>query len=175
MRYQHDHDFAPVPDVTDREVSLLTKFISGGQAGAERAVLDWAIENQVEYGGWCPQGRRAEDGEISAEYALLETRTRNYAEAIEQNTRHSDATLIVTIGRKLDGALKHTIEVARRAHKPYLHLSKNLLLSDNAQQLRDFIQDKKVSSLHVTGTRASEESGIEEFVSALLTEFAKTE
>ena len=29
----------------------IRKIISGGQTGADRAALDWAIENQVPHGG----------------------------------------------------------------------------------------------------------------------------
>jgi hypothetical protein len=37
------------------------KIISGGQTGADRAGLDFAIEHGIEHGGWCPKGRLAED------------------------------------------------------------------------------------------------------------------
>ena len=35
---------------------------SRGQTGVDRAALDWAIAHGIEHGGWCPAGRRAEDG-----------------------------------------------------------------------------------------------------------------
>jgi Circularly permutated YpsA SLOG family len=31
--------------------------ISGGQTGADRATLDWALSHGVPCGGWCPRGR----------------------------------------------------------------------------------------------------------------------
>jgi hypothetical protein len=40
--------------------------ISGGQTGADRTALDWAINNGIPHGGWCPKGRRAEDGLLGA-------------------------------------------------------------------------------------------------------------
>ena len=43
----------------------LTKIISGAQTGADRAALDWAIFRDVPHGGWCPKGRKAEDGVIN--------------------------------------------------------------------------------------------------------------
>lgn len=173
MRFQHDQDFVPFGEVS--QAVLLSTLVSGGQAGAERAVLDWAIENQVEHGGWCPQGRRAEDGSIPEIYELRETKTRNYAEALEKNIRESDATLIVTLSRKLSGALKHTVETAKRARKPLLHLSKNVPLAENALRLRAFIEDERIEKLHITGSRASDEEGIEEFVSALFSTLATLE
>lgn len=36
------------------------KIDSGGQTGADRAALDWAVEHNLECGGWCPKGRKAE-------------------------------------------------------------------------------------------------------------------
>lgn len=35
---------------------LIEKIASGGQTGADRAALDWAIENGIAHGGWCPKG-----------------------------------------------------------------------------------------------------------------------
>jgi len=42
----------------------LTKLLSGAQTGADRAALDWAIFHDIPHGGWCPKGRKAEDGVI---------------------------------------------------------------------------------------------------------------
>ena len=43
--------------------------VSGGQTGADRAALDFAIEFGLAHGGWCPRGRLAEDGPIDERYA----------------------------------------------------------------------------------------------------------
>ena len=50
------------------------KIVSGGQTGADRAGLDWAIKNGIEHGGWYPKGRRAENGRIDAKYRLTRDR-----------------------------------------------------------------------------------------------------
>ena len=47
---------------------MITKIISGGQSGADRGGLDAAIHCALPHGGWCPKGRKAEDGIIPAEY-----------------------------------------------------------------------------------------------------------
>jgi hypothetical protein len=47
--------------------------VSGGQTGADRAALDWAIECSVRHGGWCPRGRKTEDGVLPDLYMLRET------------------------------------------------------------------------------------------------------
>lgn len=46
------------------------KIVSGGQTGADRAALDWAIAYQITHRGWCPKGRKAEDGIIASRYNL---------------------------------------------------------------------------------------------------------
>jgi len=33
---------------------MLTKIVSGGQTGADRAGLDAAMETDIPVGGWCP-------------------------------------------------------------------------------------------------------------------------
>ena len=54
------------------------KIISGGQTGADRAALDFAIAHNIPHGGWCPKGRKAEDGVIPACYQLNELSTADY-------------------------------------------------------------------------------------------------
>ena len=94
------------------------KVISGGQSGADQAGLDWAIAHNIPHGGWCPKGRRSEDGQIDARYQLAETPSSNYLERTEWNVRDSDATLIFTLTDKLDGGSKNTKELAERLDKP---------------------------------------------------------
>ena len=49
------------------------KIISEGESGVDRAALDVALALGIPTGGWCPNGRRAEDGVIPARYPLSET------------------------------------------------------------------------------------------------------
>jgi hypothetical protein len=51
---------------------MLTKIISGGQTGADRAALDIAIELKIPHDGWIPKGRKAEDGILPDKYQLQE-------------------------------------------------------------------------------------------------------
>lgn len=74
------------------------KIISGGQTGADRAALDFALTLGIPHGGWCPRGRLAEDGPVPERYILSETPTRAYAVRTEWNVRDSDGTVIFTLG-----------------------------------------------------------------------------
>ena len=57
---------------------MLNEIISGGQAGADRAGLDVAIEEGIPHGGWIPKGRKTEDGILPDKYNLSEMRSKSY-------------------------------------------------------------------------------------------------
>lgn len=81
----------------------LLKIISGGQTGVDRAALDVALELGLPCGGWCPRGRRAEDGVIAERYPLTETRSARYAVRTVRNVRAADGTLVLTRGQPSGG------------------------------------------------------------------------
>jgi Circularly permutated YpsA SLOG family len=134
----------------------LVKIVSGGQTGADRAALDWALAHNVECGGWCPKGRKAEDGPIDPKYPLKETPSATYIRRTEWNVRDSDATVLFSIGRTLTGGSPKTMEFARK-HKKSLHLHPGV--EDPAGKLRTFLKENSVEVLNVAGPRASKEPG----------------
>ena len=76
------------------------KIVSGAQTGADCAALDrGANPSRVPHGGWCPRGRKAEDGATDNRYQLKENPNANYIQRTEQNLRDSDATVIFTVVR----------------------------------------------------------------------------
>src|SRR5207302_1740042 len=95
---------------------------SGGQTGADRAALDFAIEHGIPHGGSCPKGRLAEDGKIDAIYQLEETSTQVYAERTEKNVCDSDGAVIFTMSAELGGGSLATAGFAKRHRKPCIHL-----------------------------------------------------
>ena len=101
----------------------ILKIVSGGQTGADRAALDWAIANGVDYGGWCPKGRRSEDGTIPSQYQLQETLSTDYLQRTEWNVRDSDGTVIFSLGEHLTGGSWRTVEFAIKHRKPHIHIS----------------------------------------------------
>jgi hypothetical protein len=152
--------------------------ISGGQTGADRAALDFAIECGIAHGGWCPRGRLAEDGAIPSRYALRETPSRRYAERTEWNVRDSDATVVFTIAPIVSGGTSLTLACARRLGKPALHLSRDALAAQHgdsqstsagASLLLALLDENNVRTLNVAGPRASQEPEIADFVRDVLT------
>ncbi|WP_263789736.1 putative molybdenum carrier protein [Salinibacter sp.] len=133
------------------------KIISGGQTGVDRAALDAARAHDVAVGGWCPRGRRAEDGPIAPRYPLRETPTDAYAERTAWNVRDSDGTLIVAPG-PLEGGTALTQREAEVRKTPLLHVR----LTDPAPvpMIHAWAAEHDVRVLNVAGPRASEGDGI---------------
>lgn len=144
--------------------------ISGGQTGADRAALDFAIEHSLPHAGWCPRGRLAEDGRIDAKYQLRETETSRYDERTRRNVDQSDATVVFSPTSTPTGGTQLTLDYARRAGKPVLHLaaSANKPLAAHAAALRGFIATHQVARLNVAGPRASQAPRIGDFVVSVL-------
>src|SRR5882762_1585684 len=84
------------------------KLVSGGQTGADRAALDFALAHGVPHGGWCPRERLAEDGALEERYALRETPDTEYSQRTEWNVRDADGTVIFSITPGLSGGSKLT-------------------------------------------------------------------
>jgi dTDP-4-dehydrorhamnose reductase len=74
---------------------VIRGIVSGGQTGVDRAALDVAMRVGVPCDGWCPAGRRAEDG------------------------GDTDATLLLTAGEPRGGSAR-AVEIARRFQRPLL-------------------------------------------------------
>jgi hypothetical protein len=91
---------------------MLRKIISGGQTGADRAGLDFAIETGLEHGGYVPRGRKAEDGRIDDRYNLVELTTSSYPARTRRNIEESDGTVIFSLERLLSGGTKLTQDYA---------------------------------------------------------------
>jgi hypothetical protein len=147
-------------------VTALT-IISGAQTGADRAGLDFAIAKKIPHKGWCPKGRKAEDGVIPPQYQLQETPSSGYLQRTEWNTRDSDATLIFTMGASLSGGSKRTAEFARKHKKPFLHI----FLGSEAPtpaHIVAFIRENHVTLLNVAGTRGSKEPRVHGFTFEML-------
>jgi hypothetical protein len=142
--------------------------VSGGQSGADRAALDWAIAHGVPYSGWCPQGRRAEDGRIDECYVLRETSSPGYGHRTEANVLNSDGSVIFSISEELTGGSWLTADLARKHGKPLLHLAAKRRNEDHARMLYAFVEEHAIEVLNVAGPRASKEPRVGAFVRRVL-------
>ncbi len=140
--------------------------MSGGQTGADRAALDWALKRGLACGGWCPKGRKAEDGVIDAQYPLRESSSGSYLQRTEWNVRDSDGTVVFSLAPQLAGGSLKTVEFARKHNRPLIHVS--AVDPDPAGRLQRFLEDNVIDTLNIAGPRKSKEPGIAEFVYRIL-------
>ena len=133
------------------------KIVSGGQTGVDRGALDAALAAGATCGGWCPAGRRAEDGPIAASYPLQETNSDHYIVRTRQNIIDSDATLVIYFG-EIEGGTARTLAFCHALHKPCLSVDATRYTPRQAAQLiRQFVAEHVVASLNVAGPRASKQ------------------
>jgi hypothetical protein len=138
----------------------IKKIISGGQTGADRAALDFAIDNDIPHGGWVPKGRLAEDGVISNRYDVVETDSPDYTVRTEKNVMDSDGTLIMSHGA-LTGGSALTKALARKHKRPCLHIDLDGVPEfEAAFEITGWITQHGVETLNVAGSRASKDPGI---------------
>jgi hypothetical protein len=146
----------------------LRRIVAGGQTGADRAALDWAIASGIPHGGWCPRGRRAEDGPIDQRYHLHESQGTQYRQRTEWNVRDSDGTVIFSLTPHLRGGCKATAESARKHRKPWLHLTRTVPVEVAVSRLGDWLHEHGIQVLNVAGSRASQEPEVGDFVREVL-------
>jgi hypothetical protein len=143
------------------------KIISGGQTGVDRAALDVSHALGIPCGGWCPKGRKAEDGRIPEDYPLLETDSAAYSERTKRNVRDSDATLILGNGELRGGTLL-TQRTAARLGKPCLAVDINS--PDAPDAVREWLIAHPIRVLNVAGPREGQSPGIADRAAHLLRE-----
>lgn len=145
----------PAPYRVGYSMMNLQKIISGGQTGVDRAALDAAINKQFPAGGWCPEGRLAEDGVIPARYPLQEMPGAGYRQRTRQNVRDSDATLIIYYD-VLTGGTEQTLAFCLKEHKPYLLIDAEAVDTRKAaEKLIRFLRQGSGKVLNVAGPRGS--------------------
>jgi hypothetical protein len=146
------------------------RLCSGGQTGVDRAALDIALELHLPCGGWCPRGRRAEDGRIPLRYPLQETDSPLYPVRTRWNVRDSDATLILTRGRP-DRGTGLTCTIAQQMARPIFIVDLNGPVDCNV--IRKWMKANGVRVLNVAGPRESSQPGIYKQASAVLRRLLK--
>lgn len=122
------------------------QIISGGKTGAQQAAHEFAVENDLECGGWCLNGCDSE--------------------CAEKNVVHSDATVVFTLSARLGKPSKLTVKLARKHQKPWLHIHRKTKIP--GLMLVSLIANNRVKRLNVAGSTASDEPHIGKFVHQVL-------
>ena len=155
------------------------KFISGGQSGVDRAVLDVAVERGIAYGGWCPKGGWAEDfpappGLLAVYPMLKETPLADPAQRTEWNVRDADACMIVVDAEGLSVSAGTALaeELAHRFRKPLFVVKLDQPESVKGAGLWLRVQNARHGEnlkLAIGGPRESEAPGIYDHTAAFIT------
>ena len=133
------------------------KIIAGGQTGVDRAALDAALELGINCGGWCPKGRRAEDGMIADRYPLTEAENETYETRTQRNVYDADGIMILTAQLPLSGGTELTHKLALQYKKPVLIIG---LDETSSEATRKWLADHQIKVLNIAGPRESQQPGI---------------
>lgn len=148
---------------------IFERIVSGGQTGADRGALDAALAVGRPCGGWCPKGRRAEDGRIPDRYPLQEHESGAYHARTEANVLDSDGTLVFTRG-KPGGGTALTIRLAQQHRKPLLVVSLDAAndVDALARHIRRWGEAHCIRVVNVAGPRESEKPGMQRAVETVM-------
>jgi hypothetical protein len=148
--------------------------VSGGQTGVDRGALDAALQLGFPCGGWCPEGRQAEDGRIPDRYPVKELPGAGYTERTRKNVEDSDGTLIITFGEPRGGTAK-TLEFSREFKKPHLVVDAAVTAVHTAiRAVLEFLETNRIERLNVAGPRASGEASAYDYAFALVQALIRT-
>jgi len=137
---------------------VIQTLVSGGQTGVDRGALRAAISQGLSHGGWCPRGRRAEDGLVPVEFDLSECDSTDYAVRTRLNVQCSDATLILVRGQ-IEGGSALTLRMALELNKPAWVVDLGAPLP--SVMWRRWVVLGRIERLNVAGPRETEAEGIE--------------
>lgn len=133
----------------------LIKIISGGQTGVDRGALSAALGYNFPCGGWCPEGRLAEDGTIPDKYPVVELPSADYLQRTIQNIKDSDGTVIFYFDY-LEGGTEQTLYYCIKEQKPYKLIDcSQISEQQSAKLIVRFIDDYNLQVLNVAGPRLS--------------------
>jgi len=139
---------------------MITKIISGGQTGADRAALDVAIKYGIPHGGWIQKGRKTQSGVLQPKYQLKEMSTASFKDRIEQNVIDSHGSVIISHGT-LTGGADYCFKMAQKYDRPCFHIDLNTLSQFTAaSRLNTWIKENGIEVLNVNGSRSSEDPNI---------------
>lgn len=134
----------------------IQRIISGAQTGADRGGLDAAIQLGIAHGGYCPKGRRSEDGKIPDIYQVTETLQSDYPPRTKLNIKEADVTLIFAGPRGPGTGSKLTERLCKELKKPHVLVQLDETdWRDVVPYVRRFLSVHRPKVVNVAGSRGS--------------------
>ena len=159
-----DNTQEPQRDAAMRSAPRVSRIITGGQAGVDRAATDVAVLLGIPYGGVVPAGGWAEDlphppGVLARYPAFEEGGSDDPAVRTAANVGAADALLVLTIRHSRSAGTDLALRLASDMGIPIAVV--DLLAPDPEGALREFLGALAPGSgLNVAGPRASEAPGV---------------
>lgn len=147
--------------------------ISGGQTGVDRAALDMALQQGITCGGWCPEGRVAEDGIIAEKYPLKALKGGGYKARTKKNVHDADGTVIIYFGYLRSGT-EQTLKFCLSEGKSYLLIDGDETKPEGAAfRINEFVQGLTGKTINFAGPRASDEEQAYSYAATAVAIFIK--
>jgi len=170
----------------------ITKLISGGQTGADRAALEVAYETGITTGGWAPKDfltTRGKDPTLGSKFKLQEllvdkkgksftSSSQMYVARSMKNVDDSDATIAFRVipSKGTDGTIGYCMtkkwemtQCLESLYKPCLVISDFKDIDTNVRRIKEFLLVNRVNTLNVAGHRDEVVESYSENIKSLLT------
>jgi len=152
--------------------ALIAKVVSGGETGADRAAVDFAISHDLAYGGWVPRGGWAEDlrdppGLLALYDHFIPTQSADPGVRTTLNVRDSTATVVFTPPIAASPGVTQTLQMANVLKRPFIVIDPSSVGADAS--LHVFFEGLEAeATLNVAGPRESEVPSLYRAVTDLL-------
>jgi hypothetical protein len=151
---------------------LIAKVVSGGETGADRAAVDFAISHNLTYGGWVPRDGWAEDlrdapGLLALYDHFVPTQSADPGVRTTLYVRDSTATVVFSPPIATSPGVTQTLQMANVLKRPIIVIDPRASEADTSLQ-GFFARLDPGATLNVAGPRESEVPSLYRAVTDLL-------
>jgi hypothetical protein len=152
--------------------ALIAKVVSGGETGADRAAVDFAISHELSYGGWVPANGWAEDlreppGLLALYDRFVPTQSGDPGVRTTLNVRDSTATVVFSPPIAASPGVTQTLQMASVLKRPIIVIDPRSVDADELLQTF-FERLAGEATLNIAGPRESEVPSLYQAVTDLL-------
>jgi hypothetical protein len=152
--------------------ALIAKVVCGGETGADRAAVDFALSHHLVYGGWVPRDGWAEDlrdppGLLALYDQFVPTQSADPGVRTTLNVRDSTATVVFSPPIATSPGVTQTLQMANVLKRPFIVIDPSTVDADAL--LGGFFERLEPgATLNIAGPRESEVPSLYRAVTDLL-------